>query len=136
MGKLNTSSVFDGISATTTAAPVAETLEQKVARLEAQNAMLLASKSGFKAGAITVKITDGGEWTDPKTGAVKTRTKGRISVYGLQRMPITLSADQWTRLANVLEGNVKVRLAGSSGNEVTFGEFCGEAEARGLLAHK
>jgi hypothetical protein len=129
--------IFENVKPTNTA-PVnaTETLEQKIARLEAENEALKANKTGFKAGSITVKITDGGVWKDPKTGIEKTRTKGRISMYGLQRMPITLSADQWTRLHGVIDGSIKVRLAGSNGAEFTFDDFLVQAEKNGLLAHK
>ncbi|HEX4148528.1 MAG TPA: hypothetical protein VHY20_06055 [Pirellulales bacterium] len=38
--------------------------------------------------------------TEPKRGALycKVSEKGAISVYGLQRMPVTLYVEQWTRL--------------------------------------
>ena len=37
---------------------------------------------------------------EPKRGALycKVSEKGAISVYGLQRMPVTLYVEQWTRL--------------------------------------
>jgi hypothetical protein len=38
----------------------------------------------------------------PKRGALycKVSAKGAISVYGLQRMPVTLYVEQWERLLN------------------------------------
>jgi hypothetical protein len=38
----------------------------------------------------------------PKRGQLycKTSAKGAISVYGLQRMPVTLYVEQWERLLN------------------------------------
>ncbi len=38
----------------------------------------------------------------PKRGVLycKTSAKGAISVYGLQRMPVTLYVEQWERLLN------------------------------------
>ena len=38
--------------------------------------------------------------TEPKRGALycKVSEKGAISVYGLQRMPVTLYVEQWERL--------------------------------------
>jgi hypothetical protein len=39
---------------------------------------------------------------EPKRGALycKVSEKGAISVYGLQRMPVTLYVEQWDRLLN------------------------------------
>lgn len=39
---------------------------------------------------------------EPKRGALycKVSAKGAISVYGLQRMPVTLYVEQWDRLLN------------------------------------
>jgi hypothetical protein len=39
---------------------------------------------------------------EPKRGALycKVSAKGAISVYGLQRMPVTLYVEQWERLLN------------------------------------
>jgi hypothetical protein len=41
----------------------------------------------------------------PKRGALycKVSEKGAISVYGLQRMPVTLYVEQWERLLNFAE---------------------------------
>jgi hypothetical protein len=40
------------------------------------------------------------EFAQPKRGALycKVSEKGAISVYGLQRMPVTLYVEQWERL--------------------------------------
>ncbi len=40
------------------------------------------------------------EANEPKRGALycKVSEKGAVSVYGLQRMPVTLYVEQWTRL--------------------------------------
>jgi hypothetical protein len=42
------------------------------------------------------------EVEQPKRGQLycKTSAKGAISVYGLQRMPVTLYVEQWERLLN------------------------------------
>ena len=42
------------------------------------------------------------EIEQPKRGALycKVSAKGAISVYGLQRMPVTLYVEQWDRLLN------------------------------------
>lgn len=42
------------------------------------------------------------EIEQPKRGALycKVSAKGAISVYGLQRMPVTLYVEQWERLLN------------------------------------
>jgi len=50
-------------------------------------------------------------------------------------MPITLGVDQWMRLAAVLGGATKIRMAGND-TEVTFADFCTEAEKLNLLSHK
>jgi hypothetical protein len=41
-----------------------------------------------------------GELEQPKRGSLycKVSPKGALSVYGLQRMPVTLYAEQWERL--------------------------------------
>jgi len=46
-----------------------------------------------------------GEIEQPKRGALycKVSAKGAISVYGLQRMPVTLYVEQWDRLLNFSE---------------------------------
>lgn len=59
-----------------------ETLEQKIARLEKQNADLQAK--------LTVK----------QTLSFKVSEKGALSVYGIQRFPVTLYAAQWQRIFN------------------------------------
>ena len=45
------------------------------------------------------------EVEQPKRGALycKVSAKGAISVYGLQRMPVTLYVEQWDRLLNFAE---------------------------------
>ena len=61
---------------------VTESLQQKVARLEAENLALKsrpANKLSFKVSA-----------------------KGCVSVLGLQRFPVTLYASQWERLAAIM----------------------------------
>lgn len=51
----------------------------------------------------------------------KTSEKGAISVYGLGRFPVTLYADQWTRLFSGID-NLK--------------SFLAEQDKAGKLAHK
>jgi hypothetical protein len=55
-----------------------ETLEQKVARLEAENQAL----KGRRAGNLSLKVSE----------------KGGVSVYGLGRFPVTLYKEQWMKL--------------------------------------
>jgi hypothetical protein len=55
-----------------------ETLEQKVARLEAENQAL----KGRRAGTLSLKVSE----------------KGGVSVYGLGRFPVTLYKEQWMKL--------------------------------------
>ncbi len=45
------------------------------------------------------------EIEQPKRGALycKVSEKGAVSVYGLQRMPVTLYVEQWTRLLDFSE---------------------------------
>ena len=60
-----------------------ETLEQKVARLEAENAALKQKKTG----QLTLKISE----------------KGGLSVYGLGRFPVTLYKEQWAKLLGLVD---------------------------------
>ena len=55
-----------------------ETLEQKLARLEAENQAL----KGRRSGNLSLKVSE----------------KGGLSVYGLGRFPVTLYKEQWKRL--------------------------------------
>ena len=55
-----------------------ESLEQKVARLEAENKAL----KGRKTGQLYLKVSE----------------KGGLSVYGLGRFPVTLYKEQWLKL--------------------------------------
>ena len=55
-----------------------ETLEQKLARLEAENQAL----RGRRSGNLSLKVSE----------------KGGLSVYGLGRFPVTLYKEQWTKL--------------------------------------
>lgn len=63
-----------------------ETLEQMVARLQAENEALKAAKA--KAATITVRASE----------------KGGVSVYGLGRFPVTLYQEQWQKLATAMPG--------------------------------
>jgi len=63
-----------GMDTTTISNPV-ETLEAKLARLEAENSALKESKKR----AITLKVSE----------------KGGVSLYGLGRFPVTLYKEQW-----------------------------------------
>ena len=58
-----------------------ESLEQKLARLEAEN-QALKEQASRKPGELRLKISE----------------KGGLSVYGLGRFPVTLYKEQWTRL--------------------------------------
>ena len=73
---------------TTTKAPTqpSETAEQRVARLEAENAAL---RSRLAAGQKDLRFA-----VSEKSGAV--------SVYGLGRFPVSLYRDQWERLFAVI----------------------------------
>ena len=55
-----------------------ETLEQKLARLEAENQAL----KGRRSGNLSLKVSE----------------KGGLSVYGLGRFPVTLYQEQWRKL--------------------------------------
>jgi hypothetical protein len=59
-----------------------ETLEQKMARLEAENRALREQADRRKPGELRLKISE----------------KGGVSVYGLGRFPVTLYKEQWSRL--------------------------------------
>lgn len=62
-----------------------ETPEQELERLRAENAKLKGKK---------------------KEMSFKVSTKGAVSVYGLQRFPVTLYQEQWIRL---LDNGEKIR---------------------------
>jgi hypothetical protein len=55
-----------------------ETMEQKLARLEAENQAL----KGRRLGNLSLKVSE----------------KGGLSVYGLGRFPVTLYKEQWVKL--------------------------------------
>ena len=55
-----------------------ETLEQKLARLEAENQAL----KGRRSGNLSLTVSE----------------KGGLSVYGLGRFPVTLYKEQWVKL--------------------------------------
>ena len=61
----------------------------RIAELEAMQAELKALKAKVK-----------------NTPRLKVSTKGAISVYGLQRMPVTLYAGQWERIIGMVESGV------------------------------
>jgi len=55
-----------------------ETLEEKLARLEAENQSLKSKRTG----QLSLKVSE----------------KGGLSVYGLGRFPVTLYKEQWVKL--------------------------------------
>ena len=55
-----------------------ESMEEKIARLEAENRAL----KGRRSGNLSLKISE----------------KGGVSVYGLGRFPVTLYKEQWSKL--------------------------------------
>jgi len=59
-----------------------ETLEEKMARLEAENRKLREQMEERKPGQLRLKVSE----------------KGGLSVYGLGRFPVTLYKEQWVRL--------------------------------------
>ncbi len=59
-----------------------ETLEQKLARLEAENQALREQTERKKDSQLRLKVSE----------------KGGLSVYGLGRFPVTLYKEQWARL--------------------------------------
>ena len=62
----------------------------------------------------------------PKRGLYcKVSTKGAISVYGLQRMPVTLYVEQWERLLNFTD-ELKQFMAEHSGQLKRKGDPKGE----------
>lgn len=58
-----------------------ETVEQKLARLEAEN-QALKEQVERKPGQLRLKVSE----------------KGGLSIYGLGRFPVTLYKEQWVRL--------------------------------------
>jgi hypothetical protein len=69
---------------TKTSTTIAETPEQELARLRAENDLLKASVQ--KAATISMRVGE----------------KGGLSVYGLGRFPTTLYKEQWLRLLNFI----------------------------------
>ena len=63
-----------------------ETVEQKLARLEAENRQL-KEQVDRKAGQLRLKVSE----------------KGGLSIYGLGRFPVTLYKEQWGRLLDHAE---------------------------------
>ena len=63
-----------------------ETMEQRLARLEAEN-KALKDQVERKPGQLRLKISE----------------KGGLSVYGLGRFPVTLYKEQWSRLLDYAE---------------------------------
>jgi hypothetical protein len=61
---------------------VAETPEEKLARLEAENQELRKQIEQRGSGQLRLKVSE----------------KGALSVYGLGRFPVTLYKEQWIRL--------------------------------------
>jgi hypothetical protein len=58
-----------------------ESIEEKLARLEAEN-QALKKQVDRKPGELRLKVSE----------------KGGLSIYGLGRFPVTLYKEQWTRL--------------------------------------
>ena len=58
-----------------------ESIEEKLARLEAEN-QALKKQVDRKPGELRLKVSE----------------KGRLSIYGLGRFPVTLYKEQWNRL--------------------------------------
>ena len=63
-----------------------ETVEQKLARLEAENREL-KQQVDRKPGQLRLKVSE----------------KGGLSIYGLGRFPVTLYKEQWNRLLDHAE---------------------------------
>ena len=63
-----------------------ETMEQRLARLEAEN-KALKDQVERKPGQLRLKVSE----------------KGGLSVYGLGRFPVTLYKEQWTRLLDLAD---------------------------------
>ena len=53
------------------------------------------------------------------TPRLKVSQKGAISVYGLQRMPVTLYAGQWERLIEMVESGVFAAFIEANASELT-----------------
>jgi len=72
----------------------------RIAELEAQNAELKALKAQTK-----------------NMARMKVSQKGAISIYGLQRMPVTLYAGQWERIIDMVEkGTLSDFIAANEGS--------------------
>lgn len=65
---------------------------------EVQNQILAMLASGELKPEVASKILDAAEREKKGSLYCKVSGKGAISVYGLQRMPVTLYVQQWERL--------------------------------------
>jgi hypothetical protein len=119
--------------------PTNETLEQKVARLEAE---LVAERANKKpaVGVLTLKVTTGEKYIDARTKEEKTGSDGAIVLYGLGRFPTTLYINQWEIVKRVLNGETKCKVANANplhaGKEMTFGDFVKAMADAGKLSVK
>ena len=63
------------------------------------------------------------------TPRLKVSQKGAISVYGLQRMPVTLYAGQWERIIEMVESGVFAAFIEANASELTRKDAKPKAEA-------
>lgn len=71
-------------------------LQAQLAALQAENASL--KEQSTKRNTLTFKVSE----------------KGALAVYGLQRFPVTLYAEQWDRLFAVIEPLKQFRVANAA----------------------
>jgi len=77
--------------------------------------LLAAFEPHAKAATITCKVS----------------AKGAVSVYGLQRMPVTLYAEQWERLPKIISDTVLPFIKANEGKECLAAEYVdGKATGR------
>ena len=70
------------------------------------------------------------------TPRLKVSQKGAISVYGLQRMPVTLYAGQWERIIEMVESGVFAAFIEANASELTRKGDAPKVEAAPVAAKK
>jgi hypothetical protein len=75
------------------------TMEQEIARLKEENTRLIGMVKGKNVGKLTFKVT--AERQAGPDGPYK--LGGQVSIYGLQKFPVTLGKEQWEKLLTAKE---------------------------------
>lgn len=88
--------------------------------LDAKLSAMLARAEAAEAQVAALRIANTGKLT------VKQSAKGAVSVYGLQRWPVTLYREQWERLASAMP-QVLAFIKANAGTLATKGDKAAQA---------